>query len=280
MTERRKRLELTWIGKEERPRLEPRILLEDPEFSYHAARRVTDRDIFDNMLIHGDNLLALKALEQEFAGKVKCIYIDPPFNTGQAFEHYDDGLEHSIWLTLMRDRLQMLHHLLSVDGTLVVHIDDNELAYITVLLDEIFGRPNRASLITFKQSSVSGPKAVNPGLVTIANYLLVYSKDKAHWRPNRVYVATDRDNRYNQFLTNPSDPFSEWAFCTLRTELARRNGCEVRDLKKKLGKHGEKDALEDLVLEDPRRVVRLARIQEKDMSAAPLRRHHATASHC
>ena len=101
----RQTLELTWIGKENRPRLEPRILLEDPERSYHAKHRVTDHDLFDNRLIFGDNLLALKALEQEFTGKIKCIYIDPPYNTGSAFEHYDDGVEHSLWLSLMRDRL-------------------------------------------------------------------------------------------------------------------------------------------------------------------------------
>ena len=91
----RTKLELTWIGKENRPKLEPRILLEDPEKSCHAPHRVTNHDLFDNRLIFGDNLLALKALEQEFAGKVKCIYIDPPFSTQQAFEHYDDTIEHS-----------------------------------------------------------------------------------------------------------------------------------------------------------------------------------------
>src|SRR3989337_313351 len=105
MTNPKQRLELTWIGKEHRSRLEPRILLEDPELSHHAAHRVTDGDIFDNRLIFGDNLLALKALEAEFAGKVKCASIDPPYNTGSAFTHYDDGVEHSIWLSLMRDRL-------------------------------------------------------------------------------------------------------------------------------------------------------------------------------
>ena len=111
MTKKQK-LELTWIGKENRPRLEPRILLEDPEKSYHAAHRVTDHDLFDNRLIFGDNLLALKALEQEFTGKIKCIYIDPPYNTGSAFEHYDDGVEHSLWLSLMRERLGVLERLL------------------------------------------------------------------------------------------------------------------------------------------------------------------------
>ena len=98
MARNKTRLELTWIGKENRPKLEPRILIEDPEKSYHAAHRVSENDIFDNQLIFGDNLLALKALEQEFTGKVKCIYIDPPYNTGSAFEHYDDGVEHSLWL--------------------------------------------------------------------------------------------------------------------------------------------------------------------------------------
>jgi len=163
MADKKTKLELTWIGKENRPRLEPRILIADPEKSYHAAHRVSEDDLFDNRLIFGDNLLALKALEQEFAGKIKCIYIDPPFNTKQAFEHYDDGVEHSLWLSLMRDRLTILHRLLTPDGTLCIHIDDNELGYLIVVADEIFGRKNRAYIVTFKQSSVSGPKSVNPG---------------------------------------------------------------------------------------------------------------------
>ena len=100
MSRKKQKLELTWIGKDERPKLEPRILIEDSELSYHAKERRSDDDKFDNVLIHGDNLLALRALEAEFTSKVKCIYIDPPFNTGQAFEHYEDGTEHSLWLSL------------------------------------------------------------------------------------------------------------------------------------------------------------------------------------
>jgi adenine-specific DNA-methyltransferase len=137
MANQNAKLELTWIGKDARPKLEPRILIEAPEKSYHAAQRHSDDDIFDNRLIFGDNLLALKALEQEFAGRVKCIYIDPPFNTGEMFEHYDDGIEHSLWLSQMRDRVAVLHNLLASDGTLFVHIDDNELGYLMVLLDEV-----------------------------------------------------------------------------------------------------------------------------------------------
>src|SRR6266571_4838696 len=138
----KQKLELTWIGKDKRPKLEPRILLENPEKSYHAGQRVTENDIFDNRLIFGDNLLALKALEQELTGKVKCVFIDPPYNTGSAFTHYDDGLEHSIWLSLMRDRLEIIRKLLADDGALWITIDDNECHYFKVMLDEIFGRRN------------------------------------------------------------------------------------------------------------------------------------------
>src|SRR5947209_6206577 len=138
----KQKLELTWIGKQNRPRLEPRVLLEDPEKSYHAAHRVGEDDIFDNRLIFGDNLLALKSLEQEFAGKVKCVFIDPPYNTGSAFEHYEDGLEHSTWLTLIRSRLELLRSLLSTDGSIWISIDDNEAHYLKVLCDEVFGRSN------------------------------------------------------------------------------------------------------------------------------------------
>ena len=108
--------------------------------AYHAKRRVTENDIFDNRLIFGDNLLALKALEAEFAGKVKCVFIDPPYNTGSAFKQYDDGLEHSIWLGLMRDRLEIIRRLLADDGSLWITIDDNEAQYLKVLCDEVFGR--------------------------------------------------------------------------------------------------------------------------------------------
>lgn len=136
------KLELTWIGKESWPRLEPRILLEDPEKSYHAPHRVTEHDIFDNRLVFGDNLLALKALEQEFTGKVKRIYIDPPYNTGNALEHYDDGIEHSIWLGLLRDRLESFRRLLLPEGFFCCQIDDSEGPYLRVLFDEVFGRVN------------------------------------------------------------------------------------------------------------------------------------------
>ena len=127
------RLELTWIGKGQEPEVEPRILLHDPSKDYG------DPDS-ENMLIHGDNLLALKALEQQYTGLVKCIYIDPPYNTGEAFEYYDDNLEHSIWLDLMYTRLRIRRNLLAEDGFFCCQIDDSEGHYLKVLLDEVFGR--------------------------------------------------------------------------------------------------------------------------------------------
>ena len=139
---KKQKLELTWIGKDEQAVLEPRILIEDPEKSYGDPHS-------ENMLIHGDNLLALKALEQKFAGKVKCIFIDPPYNTGSAFDHYEDGLEHSVWLPLIRDRLICLRNLLSDDGSIWITIDDNEAHYLKVLCDEVFYRRNCRSTITW-----------------------------------------------------------------------------------------------------------------------------------
>ena len=169
------KLELTWVGKGEEPQLEPRILIENPEYSYG------DKDS-QNMIIHGDNLLALKALEQEYAGKVKCIYIDPPYNTGNAFEHYDDGLEHSIWLDLMKSRLNILRNLLSFDGVIFVQLDDNEVHYCKVLLDEIFGRHNFVNQVSVKMKNTAGASGggEDKRLKKNLEYLLIYAKDYNH----------------------------------------------------------------------------------------------------
>ncbi len=174
------KLELTWIGKENRPRLEPRILLEDPSKSYHAAQRINDRDVFDNRLIFGDNLLALKALEQEFAGKIKCVYIDPPYNTGSAFAQYDDGLEHSLWLSLLQSRLELLRRLLTADGAIFVQIDDNECHYLKVMMDEVFGRPNFVT--SFIWQKVDSPNDNKVPITPDHEYILCYARDAASTR--------------------------------------------------------------------------------------------------
>ena len=261
----KQKLELTWIGKETQPKLEPRILLEDQEKSHHAPHRVTDHDLFDNRLIFGDNLLALKALEQEFAGKIKCIYIDPPFNTKQAFEHYDDTVEHSIWLSLIRNRLELLRRFLSSDGSLVVHIDDNELAYLVVLLDELFGRDNRLYIVTFKQGSATGHKAINPGCVSTTNFLLIYAKKKSDWTPNRIFTGRERDNRYGQFIENITETHRKWRITTLMKAFA-----EVKRLPEKEARafvNNNPVQLDQFVVENAQSVVRLARPNYSGVSA-------------
>lgn len=264
----KQKLELTWIGKDKRPRLEARILLEDGARSYHASHRVSESDIFDNRLIFGDNLLALKALEAEFSGKVKCIYIDPPFNTQQAFEHYDDGYEHSIWLGLIRDRVESLRRLMSDDGTLFVHIDDNELGYLIVLLDEVFGRTNRVSVVSFKQASATGHKSINPGVVSTTNFILIYAKNKSSWLPNRVFTArAERDKRYGQFIDNFEQPFERWQFTTLTRAFASYLDMPERGLKKALGEDYE-DKISEFVINNAERVIQLARPNYSAVSGA------------
>jgi len=180
---KKQKLELTWIGKENRPKLDPRILLEDTAKSYHAKHRVASGDLFDNRLIFGDNLLALKALEGEFSGKVKCVFIDPPYNTGSAFEHYDDGVEHSIWLSLMRDRLEIIRRLLSEDGSLWITIDDNEAHYLKVLCDEVYGRANFAANCFWQK--VYSERMDARGFSVSHDHVMVYRKSDM-FRPRQL----------------------------------------------------------------------------------------------
>lgn len=198
---KKQKLELTWIGKDARPKLEPRILLEDPSKSHHAKQRVSDADIFDNRLIFGDNLLALKALEQEFAGKVKCVFIDPPYNTGSAFTHYDDGLEHSIWLGLMRDRLEVIRRLLSDEGSLWITIDDNEAHYLKVLCDEIFGRANFVANVVWQKKYSPGNN--QKGISSDIDHVLVYARDSTRWKWNLL----PRSNKQDAAYKNPDNDY-------------------------------------------------------------------------
>ena len=202
----KQKLELMWVGKEKRAKLEPRILIEDPQKSYHSDKRVSDNDIFDNMLIHGDNLLALKALEQDYAGRVKCIYIDPPYNTGNAFEHYDDGLEHSIWLSLMRERIELLRNLLSDDGSIWISIDADESHYLKVLCDEIFGRSNFVDEVIWQRSYA--PINLKKTLSRSHDAILVYAKSKGDdFELNKLPRSVSANDRYK----NPdNDPRGVW----------------------------------------------------------------------
>lgn len=200
------KLELTWIGKYDRKMpVEPRILIENPKYSYgvpEAGVLPNGKPWKGNMLIHGDNLLALKALEQNFSNAVKCIYIDPPYNTGNAFEHYDDGLEHSIWLDLMYQRVTILHSLLSEDGAFCLHLDDGEVHYAKVICDEIFGRNNFIATVAIRSSTPSGVKTAhkNKKLIKQKDLMLVYKKSDA-LTINPQYVRKQAfDTHFNYFV--------------------------------------------------------------------------------
>lgn len=253
------KLELTWVGKYDEKVVEPRILVEDKSKSYGDPSS-------ENMLIHGDNLIALQALQQDFAGRIKCIYIDPPFNTGEAFENYDDGIEHSIWLNLMRHRAMLLHSLLSEDGTIFVHIDDNEMPYLIALLDEVFGRNNRISIITFKQASATGHKAINPGIVNVTNFIVIYAKNKTCWKPNHLFTKRgERDKRYGNFIINRDEPCEKWRFTTLTEAYAQHLGLSAKETRKSIKE--DPKALDDFVVSHCDSVIQFVNPDYKNVGA-------------
>ena len=208
------KLELTWIGKDdEREAIEPRILIEDPKYSYGDTES-------GNMLIHGDNLLALKALEQEYSGRIKCIYIDPPYNTGSAFEHYDDNLEHSIWLSLMKPRLEFLRCLLSNDGSIWINLDDNEVHYCKILCDEIFGRNNFLCDISWEKRYSPAPDTKDFGY--IHDHILVYRKTNSFKR-NLLPLTEDQSGRYKNPDNDPRGPWKAADYTCRFTSEQRPN---------------------------------------------------------
>ena len=195
------KLELTYVGKNEEVNIEPRLLIENKELS-----NVSNDENTENMIIHGDNLLALKALESKYAGKIKCIYIDPPYNTGSAFEHYDDNLEHSTWLQLMKLRLEILYKLLSNDGSIWISIDDDEQAYLKLLCDEIFGRENFVNNCIWQKKGTRSNDA--NWFSDNHDFIMVYAKNKVQWRMNLLPRPKDSIAGYS----NPDNDYrGVWA---------------------------------------------------------------------
>lgn len=264
MAQKINKLELTWIDKDEDPTpLEPRILLDSPEHSYGEVETATlpnGKPWPGNMLIHGDNLLALRALEQNFTGAVKCIFIDPPFNTGNAFEHYDDGVEHSIWLNLMWKRFHSLYKLLTDDGVLFVHLDDTELAYCKVILDEIFGRNNYLNTITMTTNEPSGFKATAATIFSTANFILCYAKDKYKCTLAKVYIEKGYDKAYSKVLLNPKDNYNAWKFSTIIDEIAKSKGLTPSELRKNFGAEVVEKLVSDYAQKNAPTVFRTAAI--------------------
>ena len=221
------KLELTWYGKDNPIKVEPRLLIENAVLSNTNMEPETD-----NMLIHGDNLLALKALEKKFAGRVKCIYIDPPYNTGSAFEHYDDNLEHSQWLNLMRPRLEILRNLLTEDGSIWISIDDVEMPYLRILCDEIFGRSNfSASIIWEKRKTRENRRAFS----FKHDYIVIYAKNKNLFEEQRNQVPLTKDvlDRYK----NPdNDPRGKWQSVSINAQAGHATSSQFYQIVTPSGK--------------------------------------------
>ena len=217
------------------------------------------------MLIKGNNLLVLHSLKARYAGKVKLIYIDPPYNTGNDEFRYNDRFKHSAWLTFMRNRLAVAKELLSHDGTICISIDINESSYLSVLMDEIFGSEQFGFLATVKRGSATGHKVINQGIVNVTEYAIAYAKRKSAWRPNRVLRKRPRDQRYSSYIVNRSSEPSEWVFSSLLDAFSEHTGIQKKMLRKEFGNKYEM-LLYEFVKENADSVVQFATPDETKVS--------------
>ncbi|WP_347217777.1 site-specific DNA-methyltransferase [Chryseobacterium sp.] len=242
-----------------------RVLCHSEQSEESLFNRNESGTITDNLIIKGNNLLALHSLKKEFAGKVKLIYIDPPYNTGNDGFKYNDSFNHSTWLTFMKNRLEIAKNILSNDGTIAISIDHNELGYMVSILDEVFGTQNRKNIITIKRSSVSGAKVINPGVVNVSEFLLLYSKSTSQWKPEKVFRAKDRDDRYNNFIINIENNPESWKYESVLDAFARHKKIQKSKLKKELGIDYELE-LETFFIEHRESIIRFAGLDDNSIS--------------
>ena len=246
--------------------LYPKVLTNIKRYSVEGVTPCTSFEDADNLIIKGNNLLSLSSLLKRYENKIKCIYIDPPYNTGSDSFGYNDKFNHSSWLTFMKNRLNIAHRLLRNDGTIAISIDNYELAYMMVLLDEIFGKQNRKNIITVRRASASGAKVINPGVVNIVDYIVLYSKDTKQWKPNRVFTTKSYDDRYNTFIENIEAPYHEWNFTTVLDAFAKELGVAKKQLKS-IFKDNYEIEIENFVIKNAKKIVRLAALDDKQISA-------------
>lgn len=245
--------------------LYPKTLCSARRYSSDGGEEVRCIGENENLLIKGNNLLAISSLSKVYEGRIKCVYIDVPYNTGNDSFGYNDRFNHSTWLCFMKTRLEIAHKLLSKDGTIAISVDNYELGYLLVLLDEIFGKENRKNVITVKRGSVTGAKVINPGVVNVVEYIVLYAKNTACWKPNRVYAARGYDDRYGNYILNYDHGYERWQFSTVLEEFAKETGVKKSKLKAHYGKAYEKE-LERFVLAHPERVCQFATLDENSIS--------------
>jgi len=247
--------------------LMPKVLSNIKKYDKDGDYEVTSFSDSDNLILKGNNLIALHTLKERYAGKVKLIYIDPPYNTENDSFKYNDRFNHSTWLTFMKNRLEISREILKAEGSIAISIDNNELGYLLVLLDNIFGRENRKNIITVKRGSVTGAKVINPGVVNITEYVVIYSKDVNYWSPNRVYMENidGWDKRYNQFIKHYDKGIESWSFTTVLEEFDLEKNIKKSRLKKELGEDYE-ELLNDFVYKYSDRIIQLATLDENSIS--------------
>jgi adenine-specific DNA-methyltransferase len=239
----------------------------------------------ENALVHGENLDAMRRLARAgFAARFRCIYFDPPFNSGRRFAEYRDAQSPEAWRGLIRERIVAARELLADDGAIAVEIDDTELGPLHLAMDEVFGREQRISTITVVRSAATGHKTVNRGPINVTDFLLVYAKDRRKWRCNSLVRERGRyDGAYSTWLENPGDPPHQWRFTTLVANVRRELGREPSraDVEAYAVEHAEHvvrfaqprydavsreaRALIDRSRREPDRVLHLAREKHKDL---------------
>jgi len=225
--------------------------------------------IQENMIIKGNNLLALHSLKSEFAGKVKLIYIDPPYNTGNDDFKYNDNFNHSTWLTFMKNRLQVAKELLKEDGIIFCSINHIELAYVSILMDEIFGRNNKLPIITLKAGTTASYRSINDCPVNVTEYVIAYSL-KDSFKPNTIYRETGYSEDYSHFIENIDSKPINWKLVKLTEYIHKQNGCNSwREYKAKVGDNWKVKRLEemtDFAFKNKNKVVSLNTLQKPSKS--------------
>jgi len=244
--------------------LEPKVITNFKKIDLKGEHKITEIKLSDNLIIKGNNLLALHSLKRNFAGKIKLIYIDPPYNTGNDSFTYNDRFNHSSWLTFMKNRLEIARELLHDTGSIFISIAQNELGFLLVLMDELFESENRRNIITIKRSAVSGAKVINPGVVNVSEYVVVYSKS-GNWSNNIIYRKRKRDDRYNKFIENIDQDYKKWKFSTILDALSQKTGIVKSQLKKEYcNDYGKK--IDEFVLQNIKNVIRFADMDEDSVS--------------
>lgn len=203
--------------------LYPKVLTGAKRYTQQGAEQITELHDTDNLIIRGNNLLALSSLRRRFEGRIKCVYIDPPYNTGDDSFGYNDRFKHSSWLTFMKNRLELAKCLLRRDGAIFVHIDHHELGYLNVLMDEIFGMENKVQIIAVKTASPAGFKTVNPGPIDVTEYILFYTKSKPDFKFKKGYVPVGYNKNYNLVLSK-ADDVKDWSFRPIKEVVIREAG--------------------------------------------------------